>query len=417
MSSTNKTYIFIAGGVIVLIAMFALWFIFFRSSTPLTSTSQTSAFGSSNNTTSGVSTNTTAQSTNEAQQVQAEISPKKVFKIAVGPIVAATYYEKGAPTTTVARYILATNGHVFDLVLDSAGAIAKSVSNTTIPGIIRALWVEKGNAVLLQYKDAGTLKTVYESFATVSSTTSATQAGRLQFLPDDIADIAVSPDGKNITYLVQTSTGIDGYVTKPDGTNGKKLFSLPLSQILVSWPSSGTLLAQTNSATGIKGIVFSINSTSGAVTPLLYDDGITATADATFSTVVYQTTPQGSSLRTSYAYDVKRGSETNLLFDPSPEKCIWSSATSTTLYCATPLSYVSRNYLDLWHIGVTPAADSIYAYNLTNKQKNTIVAFPGSAVDGGVQTGIISMSLGSGEKYLLYISRSDESLWAVRLTQ
>lgn len=419
MPTKNKIFVFgLVGVLVLLIITFFVWFLFFHSTSSLTSAGQTSNFGSSGNTTSGVSTTgNTNQTTNQTQQIPVEVSTKKIFKIAEGPIAAAFYYEKKSPTTTIARFISATDGHVADLVLDSAGAVAKAVSNTTIPGIIKALWAEEGSSILLQYQDSGTTKTVYEAFAT-ASTTSISQAGRLQFLPDNISDIAVSPDGKSVAYLIKTSGGSDGYIAKIDGTNSKKLFSLPLSQLLISWPSQSTLLTQTTSAVGIKGVVFSVDIKTGSISPLLYADGVTANANRSFSRILYQTVT-GSDIfgsRSTYVHDIKKNTDVTLSFDPVPEKCVWSVLATSTAYCATPLSYVKTNYLDLWHKGIAVAYDAIYSYN-AETGKSALVAIPGNTVDGGLQTGINEITLTGSEKYLLYISRNDDSLWAVRLTQ
>ncbi len=309
---------------------------------------------------------------------------------------------------------MADNGHAFDFAIDSQGAVAKPISNTTIPGALSTLWVEKGGATVLQYIDGSTPKTVYLGF--VASSTAGNPAVRLQFYPDGIISLAAAPDGTQVAYLLRTSSGVNGFVTKTDGTGGKLLFSIPLTQVQLRWPSQGTLLAYSNAAAGVPGIAFAIDAKTGVVTPLLYAPGLTATADTSFAHVLYQTVQPGATTRSTYSHDVKAGADRALSFDPSPEQCVQSPLAASVMYCAAPLSYVPANYLDLWHQGTASVAESVFSFNLASGT-STLLASPGSASDGGVATDMLSIAVSPDAHYLLFVSKFDRSLWGVRLTQ
>ncbi len=387
----------VAAGVI-------LWLVYFHTPTLTTNTTQPQfgigdAQNNTNVTTSGVTDTTTGT-----------LSTNKVFKIADGPIAGATLIETTRPTSTIARYVVQTNGHAFDLVLDSPGAVPKSISNTTIPGIKKVTWSEGGTGALMQYIDIETIKTVHFALPPVTSTT--TVPVRVQFLPSNIASVAVSPDGANIAYLLKTAKGSDVHTARADGGDSKNLSSLPLSEITLSWPEQGTLLAGSAPASGVTGAIFSINAKTGDYAPLMFAQGLTAIADRAFSRIVYQM--EGAD-RSTYYRTVKTGLSKPLSFDPSPESCVWSIATSTTMYCAVPLSYVETNYLDLVHQGVAGKPSSVVSYDLSNAH-SSIVAVPGGSADGGEPADITELAVSKSEKYLLYIRKSDRSLWAVRLT-
>ena len=261
----------------------------------------------------------------------------------------------------------------------------------------------------MQYFDASILKTVHFLLPPPASTT--TVPVRVQFLPEGIASLAVSPDGATVVYLLKTTGSSDGYTANADGGSVKKLFSLPLSQISVMWPSTNTLLAQSAPAAGVPGVVFSIDAKTGVNAPLMYANGLTAAADRSFAHIIYQTADTG---RATYIRDTKTGLAKPLSFDPLPEQCVFSNATSTTMYCATPLAYVPDNYLDLRHIGTANTPLSVVMFNTTTG-RSTVVATPGT--DGGEQADIAEMSISADDKYLIYIRKGDRSLWAVRLTQ
>ena len=388
-----------------------IWVVYFNTPALTTTTGNGSQFGTSVDTQAIATSDQRPITNNGAPVINNTISAQKIFKIANGPVAGATLIQTTRPaTSTVARFVVQTNGHTFDLVLDSPGAVPKAVSNTTSPGIIKVVWSEKGRGALMQYLDANILKTVHFLMPQPASTT--TVPVRVQFLPEGISSLAVSPDGANVAYLVKTTAGSDGYTANANGGGVKKLFSLPLSQVTIAWPSSGTLLAQSAPAAGVPGVVFSIDAKTGANSPLIYARGLTAIADRSFSRVIYQT---ADTSRSTYIRDTKTGLAKPLSFDPLPEQCVFGNATSTTMYCATPLAYVPANYLDLRHIGTANTALSIISFNVTTG-KSTIVASPGGA-DGGEQADIAEVTISQDDKYLIYIRKGDRSLWAVRLSQ
>jgi hypothetical protein len=405
MNANWKGIVWILGAGIAA-AMLVVWFFYFKTPQAAPDEAGTS-FGTAPSRTSTAAV--PAGDTNGTLPISSGQSSSKIFKISDGPVVGATLIDTTRPTSTIARFTLANNGHTFDLLLDSQGAVPKAISNTTIPGINEVLWSGKGRGVLLRYLDQGTIKTAHLSLPLAGATT--TSSVRLQFLPGGISRMAVSPDGERVVYLLKTASGADGYTARADGGDAQKLFSLPLSQIEISWPSAGVILAYSAPATGVGGIVFSINSASGAVTPLMYAEGVTATANRDFSRILYQTS--GSS-RTSYTQNLKTGLSRPLSFSPIPELCRWSLATTTVVYCAAPITYVAPNFLDLFHAGLADNSMSLLSYNL-NTGVSSIVAAPGST-DGGRSQSITALEVSVSDKYLLFITKGDRSLWGVRLS-
>ncbi|MSR70612.1 hypothetical protein EXS62_01070 [Candidatus Kaiserbacteria bacterium] len=405
-------------GIIIVgtvVAGLFVWFFFFSGSTPTPAT-QGDTTGGGNTTVSVTpdggggtgTTNNTGTPTNQSTP-----STQTIFKIATGPVVAATFIQTTQPTTTLVRYIAQDNAHVTDFAIDVPGAVGRGASNITIPGISEALWAAGGRTALLRYVDNGVIKTLSLTFSV--STTTKQVTSRARFLPDGITGAAFSPDGKNMVYLLRGASGADGYTAFADGSAPKKLFSLPLSQLIISWPSAPTVLLYTKSSAGVPGVLFSVNISSGSVSPLLYAEGLTAIANSTFTYLIYQTAPATGQGVSTYVRNIKTGLNMPVSFDPYPEKCVWSPSAAFVVYCARPLSYAPPTYLDSWHQGATSFNDSIFGYNL-QAQQSVIVATPGSG-DGGVPSDILSLAVSPDDQYLLFIKKDDRSLWGVRLGQ
>ncbi len=393
-------------GAAVLLVLVAVGIFFFSrsSATPnQTGLGGFFGFGSSVPTTQvGTSTTNTPQPTNSTSQ--------RIFKIADGPVAGAAFIQTSNPTTTVVRYAMADNGHVLDKPIDVPGAIASPVSNVTIPGIVSSVWATTGSSTIMQYFDSGVLKSVYIELGSTTASSSSVTPTRVRFLPNNIISLALSPTNSRLAYvLVNSNGGVDGYISNLDGTNVKLAFSAPLSQVLLSWPSPGTLLLQTKSAVGIPGVAYSINATTGVMSPMLYTPGLSATANSTFTKVVYQTSPDSKA--TTYSHDIATGKDAVLADNPLPEKCVWNSAPVTNIYCAVSLDTVASNYLDLWHKGLTRTVDSIVDLD-TNSGISTVVTLPDT---GGVTASIESLILSPDRHYLLFITRGDQALWGVHL--
>ncbi len=402
-----------AAGVLILFGV-AVWFFFLRDTQSVVPV----ATPQSSNFTSGavVTTSTTLpdENTSSTEGSFGYTGTQKVFKIADGPVAAATFIQTFNPTTTVARYVQQSNGHVFDMPVEVPGSMPRAISNTTIPGIANALWGEGGNSLILQYQEERLVKTLYLGLPPrATSTPGSLIAPKIRFLPDNITSVALSPDTKQVAYLLTTANGSSGYVANIDGTASRLLFSLPLAQVRLTWPAQGTLLAQTKAATGVPGIAFSIAAQSGTVTPLLHAPGLSAIADAAFAKIVYQNATLAG--KKTYAHDVVSGGDIQLSFNPIPEKCIWGTSAASLLYCALPLSYTEPNYLDAWYRGLASAADSLLAINIATGAR-IIIATPGLN-GGGKQSDIISLSVAPKDDYLSFVVKGDRSLWGARLVQ
>lgn len=415
----NRLYVYTGGAVVLVAIVFGVMYIF-RPTSSVSPVQNTPDFGQGSDVggSSGGSTATNQPQTPVVVEQGAASSGNKVYQLLEGPVAGAVVLQMGRPTTTVARFVMADSGRVFDLPLDVPGAVPRVVSNTTVPGIARVVWTAgdsapgvRGDGALMQYVDQDTIKTVHVAFPPATTTLSTTGAVKLKFLPDGVQSIAASPDGKSITYLLKAGSGSDGYTAKPDGTSSRKAFALPLMQMLVSWPSQATIMAQSPSAAGVPGVVYSINAQTGTTEPIIYAEGLSASANTAFSKVVYQSASAGA--RSTYVRDVRTGLNTGLSFDPMPERCVWNTA--TIIYCASPLTFVPANYLDLWHAGVSTAQDSLFAYDVASGATK-IMAAPGSN-DGGEAADIAEFSVARDGSYAIYIRKGDRSLWGVRLGQ
>ncbi|MBX4192172.1 hypothetical protein KW798_01675 [Candidatus Parcubacteria bacterium] len=407
----------IATVLIVIATVTGVWYVFIRPTSSLVSTAPTSVnFGNADER-PGVGSSTADLPTNTNEPINASQYNlnDKIFQLAPGPVASVTLIQTFHPTTTLARFIKADTGRVFDLPLDVPGALPRAVSNTTIPGIQRVWWLPQGSGAIVQYENEAHLrKTLYIGLLNATTTLNSAanpQPTKIQYLPDNIADLSISPDGKQVTYLLTTANGSDGYLANFDGSSARKIYFVPLSQVLVSWPAPNTLLLQTKVGTGLLGAAFSVDVKTGSVSSLFFANALQALADRSFSRVIYQTNLTDGT-RVTYVHDLARNKDTGLSLSPIPEKCVWATQATSTLYCAAPMQYVPPNYLDLWHAGVGSAADSLLSFNI-GTGASLILATPGT--DGGAASDMIELAPSGDNHYLSFVRKGDRTLWGIRL--
>lgn len=405
----------------LLMVMGALWFL--NGGAGTAKDTFQAFFGSAGPNTAGSEEPLGTQGNTPLEGEESPASSQKIFLIAGGPVVAATLIEAGDQRITAARYITAEDGHVLEVPLDVPGAYPKVVSQTTIPGVVRALWTTQGRGVLMQYLEGTIVKTVHLSFAIGSSTdVSSVSAALIRFLPDNIADLAVSPDGSQVVYLVRLqpqaggASGLDGYIAANDGSNAKKLFSIQLSQMTLSWVSQATLLAYSNPAAGIPGIVFAVNTKTGAAMPTLYGMGLAAATDGTSSHVLYLIS-DGNIVTT---YTTALGSGTSAaLTGPAravfPETCVaTSSPKSPLLYCAAALATPSGAFINSWYQGLASVSSALLSIDPSNSS-TAVIATPGSS-QGGEASDITGIALSRDGRYASFVNKTNGKLYGVRLT-
>lgn len=390
-------------GAAVAASLLIVWLVYFNTPEPAAQPPAQS-LGEGQNLVPVTPGGTNPEGESEALPVIETASGFGIIKLHNGPVAGAALLQTTRPTTTVARFMLQNNGHAFDLVVDSPGAIPKAISNTTIPGIAKVLWAPGARAALVQYLDGTEVKTA--SFALPPAAATTTSPVRVQFLPAGIRSVAVSPDGTRAAYLLAGNSGAEGYVADINGGSARRVFSLPLQQMSISWPTDTRLLAVSAPATGAGGIAFSIDASTGTQAPLLFADGLTAIANRTFGTMIYQT---AGAAKTTYAYNTETERSRPLSFTPLPEQCVWGRA---LFYCPVALQYTEPNYVDLFNLGLSSIKSGIAAYNTTTGQ-TALIAAPGE--DGGEEAEIAEIALSPDESYILYIRKGDRSLWGVRL--
>jgi hypothetical protein len=309
-------------------------------------------------------------------------------------------------TSPTVRFVERGTGYIYDI--DATGQNENKVSGTTIIRANKALFADNGNTVIIQYvKNDNSTLVSYLGHLVAPSAGNSTGDIKGDFLPDNLYDVGVSPDGKNIFYLLPIDNGLAGISAKTDNTSKKELFSSAFTEWLLDVSKNGVTVT-TKPASDYPGYSYKI-LVGGAFQRILGGiNGLTTKMSPDGSTLLYSIGEvKGLHL---HSYQIKSESDTDIGLTTLPEKCVWSKD-STTVYCGSPDTITYNAYPDDWYQGIFHFNDSIWKINIKTGVITKLSTGESNNLDA------INLMLDSSEKFLLFTNKTDGSLWSLDLTK
>lgn len=276
--------------------------------------------------------------------------------------------------------------------------IQEKISNITIVGLSDALWSPSRDRAGVFYVDGEVLK----SFLHLGTSSVIS-------LPRDIKSFSWSPDGKQFAYLIQNVDRLDLILSDASGKTSRKIFSTPILDAQITWITPNTIEFLTAPSGEANGFVFLYSLINGTFRKFLGPfRGLTTrwSPDGAHA-LVGSTQNQGRQLSLSL-YDLAGNINQKFDFATLPDKCVWISAKEFD--CAIPGSFPSDAILpDDYLRGTFATQDHILSFNLDTT--NTAVVFSGGAFS------MSNLSVTNKKDYLIFINRTDGTLWRLKLGQ
>ena len=347
---------------------------------------------------------------------------KKLRQLSTIPSAGAIALQNSTGAQTV-RFVAKETGNIHDV--DISTLQTNRVTNTAIPRVEQAFFMNEGKNVILQYvAEPETIKTVYTQIVPATGE----NIGHLEtsFLPDNITSLSVSPNGKEVFFLVQSSTGVVGFtLTPPKTLSGyiscpstpcKQVFNFPFSEWNTEYFGNTQILLTTKPAVGIQGFAYTLDTSSGALTRVLGNtNALTTHTDFSGKKFLFSELQENTTVLRIATPENKAGSHDPYVimpFNTLPEKCTWGTS-ADILYCGAPSDTYKGNLPDNWYQGIMPSVDTIWKYTISNSE-TTIASAP--QIDAGVEldTTYPFISAGTNEN-LIFTNKTDSTLWALSL--
>ena len=326
-------------------------------------------------------------------------------KISESPIAGAVIFNQGS--TSITRYVERGTGHVYEKNLGEGAS--RRISNTTIPKIYEALWTSDGQNVVIRYlnDDTEAIRTFVAKFGKSTSTEAPPLEG--VFLEESIKSLATL--GKKIIYAVADQTSGRIFTVNPDGTKKTLLMSSPFGSWLVGGAASLGLIQSKPSAFA-PSVVFTATLDGSKTTKLNGGAAGLSTLLNPLSTMALESQTGGGEVGL-YIFDIKKSTLKKLPIATLAEKCTWSSAKKTLVYCAVPSYFPGGNYPDDWYQGSISFNDDIWSLDIETGE--TEVIFKPSSI--GARADIVNILVDQRDHFLMFTSRDTNTLWSLDLTR
>ena len=418
MNKKRALLIIIIFALIVLLALIIFYFFFKRESTPYQPTTPPGevTFPIGPDLTGGPGGESGATSTapyqyeyyNRPQTFQNERA--KLRLISSLPVSGATLFKQNADVFI--HYVERANGHIYETIA-SRDETPYRISKTTIPKIYQAYWVQQGQGVIIRYLKDDVVQTFYARIRPSASTSTEQDLVNGTFLPSGISELAVSPSGERIFYLVRSVGETLGIRSNPDGTQRTQIFSSTVNGWLPVWSGNNVLMLITKPSAGVPGYAYTVNASSGSMKKILGGiSGLTLLPDNNATSLLYSESKTGGlSIK---SLDTRKGIVSEVGITTLPEKCVWGIKRTTIVFCAVPDHISGDAYPDAWYQGVVSFTDNIWKINLETGEA-TIVLSPQSVAQKTMD--ITDLVLDESESYLLFTNKKDLSLWLLDLRE
>lgn len=304
------------------------------------------------------------------------------------------------------RYTDRAVGHIYQTQLTSTKV--DRLSNTTIPKIINALWVDQDNFVARFLSDD--LNTQKTFSATLLAQEDGTYQTSGSYMEDNINDVYIK--NKDLYLYTKENSSKNGLVIKKEGVNLTQILNNPFSNWKIDKIVGNNAYIYTTPSAYAFGYLFSLNINTGSLQTLVSDKlgGVFNTSNNSENVLISLNSQNRPNL---YIYNFDSGEGKSLKTKTLASKCVWSQDNINT-YCGVPNNIESGSYPDNWYKGEISFSDSIYKINTESLEGKKLIDL---SVYTPYEIDVTKLQLSSNEKYLLFIDKQTEFLWALRLEE
>lgn len=301
--------------------------------------------------------------------------------------------------TSTVRYVDRGTGHIYET--DLVSMENTKISNTTIPKVYKALWLNNGTEVLYRQLEGSTIKTTLIELDNEPTTEEELLETRTTNLPDNISSLDISPNKSRIVALIESQV----FIGEPDSLSEPN-FTIPGESWLVEWIDVDTLSFTTKASSETTGSSYTTNL-SGSLIKLIGDrPSLTTKSNSVITLYSDKNVSEESGIRLNYIH--RETGERDFITSSIPEKCVFLSETDTTLLCAIPQNTTNTFLPESWYKGEISFNDSFHLINL-EREENFIINQPTQPVDA------IYPHLNSNNSRLLFLNKKDLTLWSLTL--
>ncbi len=334
------------------------------------------------------------------------------FKISSTPVAGfviltrASSASTSSPQATVIRYVDRATGNIYEAILpQGSSSMSKNrITNKILPQIYEAYFRDDGNAVVYQTIDS-TEKVRNLSLALTPPKATSTET----FYDLAVTDLRGTMEGISVGtgdtlyYFLKDSSAVVS--SKFNGDKVTTLWNTPISRWRTTTLGKGVVTFSSPSAS-LPGAAYSLPSLNKLAGPI---NGLVARGSFSGKYLLYSTSNSSTELRVK---DIAKGSTFTIAPETIAEKCAWLRKKTDSFICGAPDGGILGNEPDNWYQGKTHFSDNIWIFD-ANTETAEFTLEPERQF--GVKVDVYGPMVSSDDSYLVFINKTDLSLWALGL--
>lgn len=231
------------------------------------------------------------------------------------------------------------------------------------------------------------------------------------FLPQNITQITINPNGEEVFYLQKDAAGVVGIIRSLVDETKETIFESPFSEWLASWNNIDSIEITTKPSYAADGFSYQLNADTGRYFKSLKErKGLTSLGSPDNENVLVMESIDSSTRLSIHNRDSNRTRP--LTIQTFVEKCVWTSD-SKYLYCAVPNSMAyGEEYPDIWYQGLETYTDSLWKIDVETLEETVITDIN---TDYNESIDVEFIDIDEKNEYLYFIDKTTEFLWSYRL--
>jgi hypothetical protein len=409
MESKNiiNTLLFAAMIVVVMgLGIFAGWFVFLKSKTTNETARDALVFDTPAQSGFAIPTGTAVTPRKPVGAVQTATTTKqlpRVWHIDTRPIAGFGFATSGLV------YIPRVNGNVF--VADVFTQTSSRLSDKTFPMIYDALVAYDGSVIMRSQDTTGIATTFLGTLTTVDPTRSDATTTAHSILsgvygPRGITSIGLNPKTRQYVYTLPAREGVNVYTQNWGDTQGILLTSQTTPGWTVSVIPDGRVLLSTRPADDLVGYSYTVDTKGTTKTFVRNITGLSVLPESGGDGFIYSSSQNGR-MQLLFATSSRTG-----IIEPLSsiaDKCAWAPQTHIA-YCAVPQSLPTA-FINSWYQGTVHTQDTWW--QLSDATATRVY----NPVVDNISFDVDRPQVDPTGTYIVFKDHTDESLWALRITE
>lgn len=342
---------------------------------------------------------TTTETVSEIVEGEKEVEIKKVSQVSPHFNLGFDFINYQGTSTII---YLSKNEDKFLLNVGNLEIKTDSLSNPQL----EAVNIDAKNNILI-INDKGTFK------RGVLSITSSTTPEIITFSPLNLNynKVISSPNKKQFLAIEITENGTRGDIYNSDFKSPITVFSWPLKELIISWPSLNYISLQTKPSSGLNGYLYLETINNKKQINLLKDiTGLSSLVNPIGDSAIYSSSDGGD-----VTLAIKKNDSDNTDFleiKTLADKCVW--ADKDNILCALPENIPTASYPDSWYQGLLNFNDKIWLINKNELEADILTDFTKPLADTPIDA--INLKVSPDKSKLYFINKIDSTLWSLDLT-